>query len=96
MSAGKKIRNSQILDGRSFMDEFGIALAAAQKLDNVLIVSGAGEDKVIAWYNSSDAITEADYNGFPAGSIIYDMQATTIKMKTGARGSAGWDDAAAS
>lgn len=96
MSAGKKIRNSQVLDGRSFMDEFNISLAAAEKLENVLIISGANNDKVLAWYNSSDPITESDYNGFPKGSIIFDMQSTTFKIKTGDRGSAGWDDAAAS
>lgn len=94
MAAGKKLRNSQVMDGRSFMDDFGITIDAAEKTDNVLHISGNDKDKAIVWYSSTDAITEADFAGLPIGSLIIDMQAKTLKLKDAAAGTASFVDIA--
>ncbi len=87
MATGVKLRNSQIVDGVSFMDLFNIPLAAASKLSNVLIISGIADDKktvVQANYTNTTAITLSDYDNFPVGSIIFDFQAFKTHLKTGA------------
>lgn len=87
MATGVKKRNSQLIDGVSFMDKFGITLAAADKLTSVQILSGIDDSKgltVHAAYTGASAITLTDYNGFPVGSVIIDFQAFKIHLKTGA------------
>lgn len=87
MATGKKLRNSQIIDGVSFMDAYNIALNDANNLSNALLVSGNADYKqtvVYANYTGTGAIALANYNGFPVGSVIFDFQAFKIHLKTGA------------
>ncbi len=87
MATGVKLRNSQVIDGISFMDMFNITLAAAQKLQNVEIITGTqdGNTTVVrANYTGTGAITLTDYNNLPTGSVIFDFQAFKVHLKTGA------------
>ena len=90
MATGKKLRNSQVMDGRSFMDDYNIALEAAEKLENVLHITGNGNDKILAFYVSEDATDLTDYAGFPKGTIIEDSQAHITHEKTAAEGTSAW------
>ena len=95
MATGVKLRNSQIIDGVSFMDAFNIALADANNLQNAIRISGNADKKndiVFAVYTGSGAINLANYNGLPVGSVIFDMQAFKIHLKTGAT---AWKSSAA-
>lgn len=86
MATGVKLRNSQVIDGVSFMDAFSIDLADANNLQNAVILSGNADKKsevVFAVYTGAGAITLAKYNGLPVGSVIFDMQAFKIHLKTG-------------
>jgi len=49
---------------------------------------------VILWYVGTAAITEADFIGLPKGSIIVDLQAAKMKIKSTAPGTATFVDAA--
>lgn len=87
MATGVKLRNSQVIDGVSFMDAFNIPLAAANNLQNVVRISGNDSKKsevVFATYTAASAITLSDYNNFPVGSVIFDTNAFKIHLKTGA------------
>jgi len=97
MAAGKKLNNAVIAQGRSYMDQFGITLAAAQNLKQVLVVGGADGSAplVIAWYNGSGAITTSLYAGFPLGSIIIDLQAHKTHEKAAVEGTDTWVSSAA-
>lgn len=95
MATGVKLRNSQVIDGVSFMDAFNIDLADANKLQNAMRVSGNAykkSDVVFAVYTGTGAIILANYNGFPVGSVIFDMQAFKIHLKTG---NTAWKSSAA-
>lgn len=84
MATGRKLRNSQVIDGVSFMDAYEIDLADASNLQNVVRISGNDSGKndiVFAVYTGAGAITLANYNGFPAGSVIFDTQAFKIHLK---------------
>jgi len=98
LSAGKKYNCSVPVQGRSFMDEYDLTAAAAAALENVMIIPGANgaDDKVLGWYNGSAGITESLYANLPKGSVLFDIQTTNIKIKTGARGTDSWEDAAVS
>ncbi len=95
MATGVKLRNSQVVDGVSFMDLFNIPLTAAQNLSNVLIITGTsqnGKTVVQANYTGASAITLSDYNNLPVGSVIFDFQAFKTHLKTG---STTWKSSAA-
>lgn len=75
MATGKKLRNSQVIDGVSFMDAYNIPFEAANRLNNVLRIGGIGDGKseiVFAVHNSQELFDIDDYNNFPVGSIIID------------------------
>lgn len=76
-----KRQNSLIMAGRSYMDSYNISQEAATKLGNVLPITGDQTEQVLAWYEATEAINLADYNGFPIGSVIFDMQAHMIHEK---------------
>lgn len=59
----------------------------------VLVLGANDKTKVIVWYTGSSAITEADLVSFPKGTIVFDEQASKIKMKTTAEGSTNFVDA---
>lgn len=95
MATGVKLRNSQVIDGVSFMDAFNIAYADANNLQNAVRIGGNADKKsevVFAVYTGTGAITLTNYNGLPVGSVIFDVQAFKIHLKTGAT---AWKSSAA-
>jgi hypothetical protein len=88
MSAGKKKRVSQYMDGVSIQDAFGIPAATMENVANISWLSGNNTDKVELDYIGTDAITEADFIGLPIHSKINDYQDNTLKTKTTAPGTA--------
>ncbi|GEM_PF-6927339 len=66
---------------------YSVADAAILKLKHIEVVKSDGGESVRALYDGGDAaaaITLADYNGFPIGSHILDIQAYKWHIKTGA------------
>lgn len=95
MATGVKKRVSQWMDGISIQDAFGISAATMENVENPAWLSGDNKDKVVLWYVGTGAITEADFIDLPKGSIIIDMQAGKLKIKTTAAGTATFIDATA-
>ncbi len=72
---------------------YSITAAAIANLKCLRVTQGVGEEVVEATYVGTGAITLADFNGLPIGSVITDTQAFKTHMKTGAT---TWKSSAAS
>jgi hypothetical protein len=79
---GSTVRNSQVADGAGWDNKYGIALAYAALLENVEETVADGNTKITGWYNSATTFqtNKAEYDGFPIGSVIYDIVAGTIEF----------------
>jgi hypothetical protein len=67
--------NADHFKTQSWKEKFEIAVAAADKLICVEVLNADQNNIVKAVYSSAVAITTADYNAFPVGSLITDLQA---------------------
>lgn len=74
---GSQFRNAQVADGAGWDRKYSIANAFAALLENVYEVVSDEETKIKGWYDSSTtfATNKANYDGFPIGSKIIDIQA---------------------
>lgn len=89
---GQRYNNAQIYDGEAWNQKFSIADAAAAKMKLVLVTKGSDPDGTeqitcTGYYDGGSgaaAITLADYNNFPVGSVIEDFNAFKTHYKTGA------------
>jgi len=66
------------------VERYGVAAAAIEKLKMIEVHQNDAGEVVEATYDSAGAITLADYNGFPIGSRILDLQAFKWHIKTAA------------
>lgn len=89
---GLRINNAVIYDGEAWNQKFNIADAAAAKLKMVTVFKGSDADgteqlRVDAVYDGGSGgtnITTSDYNNFPVGSTILDVDAFAYYLKTDA------------
>jgi hypothetical protein len=83
MAGGGSIyRNAQVADGAGWDRKWSITSNYAALLENVVEFVSDDKNKILAWYNSSTVFStnKAQYDGFPVGSIIHDIQAKTTYM----------------
>jgi hypothetical protein len=64
-------------------EEYAIT-TGADDIEIAAFQARGGAKKVIAWYIGSDAITIANYNALPTGTVLFDLQANKMYIKTGA------------
>lgn len=88
MATGKKRLWAREVDSDSWEDLFGITTGASDLMtvSAQRSVDGSGNNVIVvnAVYNGSSGITLSNYNGLPVGSVIVDVQAFKIHMKTAA------------
>jgi hypothetical protein len=80
--AGKFYNYAKEIDGASWADTYSITAG-----QDDLIVRGfqsVNGIQIHAYYIGSSEITLTNYNGFPTGTIIEDLQAHITREKTGA------------
>ncbi len=79
---GSKFRNAQVADGAGWDTKYSIPAAYAALLENVVELVSDDDTKIKGWYNSSTVFStnKAQYDGFPVGSEITDIQAKTFYM----------------
>lgn len=88
MATGKKLLWAREVDSDAWQDALGVTAGAT----DLISVSGkSSKDNsgnkitvIDAVYNGAGAITLTNYNGFGVGSIIRDVQAFKLYLKTGA------------
>ena len=79
---GSKFRNSQVADGAGWDRKYTISLAFAALLQNVMEDNADGNTMIRGNYNSTTVFStnKAEYNGFPVGTQITDIQAKTLYL----------------
>ena len=79
---GSQFRNAQVADGAGWDRKYNITNTYAALLENVTELVSDDKTKIIAWYNSSTAFSSnaAQYNSFPVGSIVFDIQGDALYM----------------